>query len=134
MAELTVPRDADLPTWLRRAIDLADDPHDVIWHPETHGVTVPDALAERIAAPDAEPEPEGPEVPLDYEALNKTQLEDILRERGLPVSGNKPELIVRLQEDDAARADAAAAEDDDLDDPDADPDGPPDGEGGAPDA
>ena len=38
----------------------------------------------------------------EYEELTVAQLKDILRERGLPVSGKKAELIDRLAEDDGA--------------------------------
>ena len=37
-----------------------------------------------------------------YEDLNKEELQDELRERELPVSGTKDELIARLEEDDDA--------------------------------
>jgi hypothetical protein len=35
----------------------------------------------------------------DWESYTKAELQDELRERGLPVAGNKPELIERLRED-----------------------------------
>jgi hypothetical protein len=35
----------------------------------------------------------------DWDQYTKSELQDELRERGLPVSGNKPELIERLRED-----------------------------------
>jgi hypothetical protein len=35
----------------------------------------------------------------DWDQYSKAELQDELRERGLPVSGNKPELIERLRED-----------------------------------
>jgi hypothetical protein len=41
-------------------------------------------------------EPEG------YAALNVDELQDALRARDLPVSGNKAELVARLEEDDAS--------------------------------
>lgn len=36
----------------------------------------------------------------DYDSMNVDDLQDLLRDRGLPVSGNKQELIDRLVEDD----------------------------------
>lgn len=39
----------------------------------------------------------------DYDQLTKDELQDILRDRDLPVSGNKDELLVRLNEADADR-------------------------------
>lgn len=39
-----------------------------------------------------------------YDTWRKEDLGDELADRGLPVSGNKPELIARLREDDAAKA------------------------------
>jgi hypothetical protein len=57
--------------------------------------------------PEPAPEPEAEadvEVEGDsgYEAMTKEELQDLLRERGLPTSGNKPELIDRLLEGDTA--------------------------------
>lgn len=48
-------------------------------------------------APEEETESEG-----GYEDMTKEELQDVLRERGLPTSGNKPELIERLVDDDTA--------------------------------
>lgn len=39
---------------------------------------------------------------LKYEDLSVAQLQELLRERELPVSGRREELIIRLHEDDAA--------------------------------
>jgi hypothetical protein len=36
----------------------------------------------------------------EYEGMTKDELSDELEKRGLPKSGNKDELIARLQEDD----------------------------------
>jgi hypothetical protein len=43
----------------------------------------------------------------DYAALTNDDLRDLLSERGLPTSGNKPDLVERLEADDAARAEQA---------------------------
>jgi hypothetical protein len=56
-------------------------------------------------APEPEPEAEtdvAVEGDSGYEAMTKEELQDLLRERGLPTSGNKPELIDRLLEGDTA--------------------------------
>ena len=47
---------------------------------------------------------EGGEEPSDsgYESWTKDELQDELEKRDLPKTGNKPELIERLEEDDAA--------------------------------
>ena len=59
----------------------------------------------------------------EYEELTVAQLKDIMRERELPVSGKKAELIERLLEDDAASEpeqdyENEIGEDDDFDDDD----------------
>lgn len=41
-----------------------------------------------------------------YDDLSKDELVDLLKERELPHSGTKPELVARLQEADAAQAEA----------------------------
>ena len=41
----------------------------------------------------------------DYSELTKDELKDLCEERGLAVSGNKAELVARLEEDDAAEED-----------------------------
>lgn len=43
----------------------------------------------------------------DYGDMTNEQLQDELRERELPVSGAKPELVQRLKDDDAAKEDDA---------------------------
>jgi hypothetical protein len=45
---------------------------------------------------EVEVEPEG------YDAMTKAELEDELESRGLPKTGNKDELVARLNENDAA--------------------------------
>ena len=45
-----------------------------------------------------------------YETLTKPELQAELEQRGLPKSGNVPDLIERLEADDAAKAEAAVAE------------------------
>ena len=37
-----------------------------------------------------------------YESMTKPELQAELEARGLPTTGNKPELVTRLEEDDAA--------------------------------
>ena len=49
---------------------------------------------------------------LEYEEMTVAQLKDVLRERGLPVSGKKVELIARLQEADDAAEEEFTDEDD----------------------
>ena len=63
----------------------------------------------------------------DYEEFTVAQLKDFLRERELPVSGKKAELVARLAEDDDASVPEEApeeemAEDDTFDDDDDDDD------------
>lgn len=60
-----------------------------------------------------EPEPvEAPDVPVapgvPYDTWLLTDLQDELSARALPKSGNKPELVQRLIDDDGSQADAAA--------------------------
>ena len=38
----------------------------------------------------------------EYESLTVAELKDLLRERNLPVSGKKAELVARLQENDSS--------------------------------
>ena len=49
---------------------------------------------------------------LTYADLSKDDLKELLEQRELPVSGNKAELIARLEEDDAANADDDTDDDD----------------------
>jgi hypothetical protein len=49
---------------------------------------------------------------LEYEEMTVAQLKDVLRERGLPISGKKAELIARLQEADDAVEEEFTDEDD----------------------
>lgn len=62
------------------------------------GAEIPDEGAD---ASDAEDPQAGSVVP-EYDDFTTEELKDKLRERDLPVSGNKQELIERLQEDDAS--------------------------------
>jgi hypothetical protein len=59
--------------------------------------------------PAREPAEEG----TDYDALTVDQLRDELGERGLPKSGNKAELVLRLQADDLENARPADAQGED---------------------
>ena len=53
---------------------------------------------------EAEPEPE-----LTYDSMTVTQLQDLLRERGLTVSGVKAELVTRLEADDVGPSEESEA-------------------------
>ena len=58
---------------------------------------------------------------VEYEEMTVAQLKDVLRERELPVSGKKAELIARLQEaDDAAEEEFIDEVDEDFDEVDED--------------
>ncbi|CZR54772.1 uncharacterized protein PAC_04656 [Phialocephala subalpina] len=50
----------------------------------------------------------------DYSKFKVPELKKILHERGLAISGNKPDLIARLKEDDEKATDAAEVEDEAL--------------------
>ena len=68
------------------------------------------AVAEEVQmAAAVEPEPE-PEPELTYDSMTVPQLQDLLRERGLTVSGVKAELVARLEADDAGPSEEAPAE------------------------
>ena len=59
----------------------------------------------------------------EHEDMTVAELKDVLRERGLPLSGKKADLIARLLEDDSASADEEDEElEDDFDDLDDDED------------
>lgn len=47
---------------------------------------------------------------MEYSSLKVPELRKILQERSLPTTGNKADLVARLQEDDKTKAPAAAAE------------------------
>ena len=55
---------------------------------------------------------------MDYEEMTVAQLKDLLRDAGLPVSGKKAELIVRLQEAEDAPAEAEEVEEMDVEEDD----------------
>jgi len=57
---------------------------------------------------EVEPEPEA-EPELTYDSMTVTQLQDLLRERELTVSGVKAELIARLEADDAGPSEESEA-------------------------
>lgn len=46
----------------------------------------------------------------DYTTLKVPELKKLLTDRSLPSTGNKPDLIVRLQEDDKKKAGTAPGE------------------------
>ena len=60
---------------------------------------------EEVVEPEPEPEPEP-----TYDSMTVPQLQDLLRERGLTVSGVKAELVARLEADDAGPSEEAPAE------------------------
>ena len=67
-----------------------------------------DDLAFRLMTYDAEQDAfvnEGEAGPIqpDYDAFKRSELQQILKQRGLPADGKNDELIARLQEDDAKR-------------------------------
>ena len=55
---------------------------------------------------------------MDYEDMTVAQLKDLLRDAGLPVSGKKADLIVRLQEAEDAPAEAEEVEEMDVEEDD----------------
>ena len=57
---------------------------------------------EDVVEPEPEPEP-------TYDSMTVTQLQDLLRERGLTVSGVKAELVARLEADDAGPSEESEA-------------------------
>ena len=78
---------------------------------ETDAVAVADAVVEEATT--VEPEVEEvvePEVEPTYDSMTVPQLQDVLRERSLTVSGTKAELIARLEADDAGPSEEAPAE------------------------
>ena len=58
---------------------------------------VAEGRAEYVEADDA-PAKEEADEEMDYASMTKTQLQDLCEERELPTSGNKAELIARLEE------------------------------------
>ncbi len=61
--------------------------------PEEGAEEVADSTEEETETPE-----EGAEEVADYESMTVAQLKDVLKEKGLPVSGKKSELIDRLKE------------------------------------
>ena len=51
----------------------------------------------------------------DYSKMKNADLEGLLKERGLPHSGKKADLVARLQEDDKKKASVAVPEEDEID-------------------
>jgi len=51
----------------------------------------------------------------DYSKMKNAELEALLKERGLPHSGKKADLVARLQEDDKKKASATVPEEDEID-------------------
>jgi SAP domain len=81
-------------------------------------------IAPTAPAPAPEPEPEAEPVEAEVEAvveveyddgyddLTKEELQSELQDRGLPISGNKPDLVARLREDDVGPVDESVEDDD----------------------
>ena len=77
---------------------------------ETEAVAVAEEV-QMAAAVELEPEVEEVVEPEPtYDSMTVPQLQDLLRERGLTVSGVKAELVARLEADDAGHSEAAPAE------------------------
>ncbi len=72
----------------------------------TQAEEVVEAVVAEVSA--AEPEPE-PEPELTYDSMTVNQLQDLLRERELTVSGVKAELVARLEADDAGPSEESEA-------------------------
>ena len=72
---------------------------------EADAVAVAEAVVEEVVEPEPEAEPEP-----TYDSMTVPQLQDVLRERSLTVSGTKAELITRLETDDAGPSEEAPAE------------------------
>lgn len=53
---------------------------------------------------DPNPDPNAGGEAKKYDDLTNDELKDLLSERDLPVSGNKADLVARLEEDDASKA------------------------------
>jgi hypothetical protein len=78
-----------------------------------NGMYVEDGQLVDPTAPEPEPEAElveaeaVVEVEYDdgYDDLTKEELQSELQDRGLPISGNKPDLVARLREDDVGPVD-----------------------------
>ena len=72
---------------------------------ETEAVATAEAVVEEATTVEPEPETEP-----TYDSMTVTQLQDLLRERGLTVSGVKAELVARLEADDAGPSEEAPAD------------------------
>jgi hypothetical protein len=125
MAEIFIANGEDPAPILRTLIDAAGDDRvrEVVWHPETRSVSVPDDVAEAVtgspvATVELDTDGAPAEVPLDYGALSKEQLQDEIDARNaarpdgprIARTGTIPELIARLEADDKAQAEAAEVE------------------------
>lgn len=109
---------------VEQTINLLDDSFQLVTL--QHGDEIPDWAIPRITNPAAICScgdvvapiiPETVEPPVlvdvvDYSTLNRKELDALCTERGLDITGNKPDLIERLEESDAA---ADASEDDEVD-------------------
>lgn len=89
-----------VPDWARERITNPE----AIAPDDDSGAAVAEAVS---AATTPEPETVTPATEQEdsYSELDKKGLQELLEERGLPTSGNKPELVERLREADAASDD-----------------------------
>ena len=89
---------------------VEDNPFPAELMTETEAVAVAEEV-QMAAAVELEPEVEEVVEPEPtYDSMTVPQLQDLLRERGLTVSGVKAELVARLEADDAGPSEEAPAE------------------------
>jgi len=81
-----------------------------LFNPEAAAVAEEVQLGAAVEAVEPEPEvEEAVEPEPTYDSMTVPQLQDLLRERGLTVSGVKAELITRLEADDAGPSEESEA-------------------------
>ena len=83
------------------AVDSNPFPEELMTEADAEEVV--EAVVTEVSAAEPEPEP-------TYDSMTVSQLQDVLRERSLTVSGTKAELIARLEADDAGPSEEAPAE------------------------
>ena len=82
------------------AVDSNPFPEELMTEAEAEEVV--EAVVAEVSAAEPEPEP-------TYDSMTVSQLQDLLRERGLTVSGVKAELVARLEADDAGPSEESEA-------------------------